>query len=276
MKLKSSFFIILFLLSAAHAYAFQAEVRPSEINQGDAFVIRVTGALEKPCGLLSDKPFHFNKCGDGCYIALGAVDLEALPGEYAVRLKIGKDGRDLNLKVRKGRFETISLMLPEDKVSLSSEDLKRAEKEAEKLRALWQATSDRLWEGNFIMPLENAMSTPYGAKRIINKKKKSLHRGLDIKGREGEGVKSSNTGRIILAEGLFFGGNTIIIDHGQGIFTIYMHLSGFNARSGDIVSKGDVIGYVGSSGRASGSHLHFGVRVFDVSANPISFLMLSL
>lgn len=276
MKLKNSFFIILILLSAAHAYAFQAEVRPSEIKQGDAFVIRVTGALEKPYGSLSDKPLHFNKSGDGCYIAFGAVDMEALPGEYAIRLRIVEDRRELNLRVRKGSFETISLTLPEDKVSLSHENLKRAEVEAEKLMALWQATSDRLWEGNFIMPLENAMSTPFGAKRIINKKKKSLHRGLDIKGREGESVKSSNTGRIILAEDLFFGGNTVIIDHGQGIFTIYMHLSGFNARSGDIVTKGDIIGYVGSSGRASGPHLHFGVRVFDVSANPISFLMLPL
>lgn len=276
MKLKNSFSIILILLSAVHAYAFQAEVRPSEINQGDAFVIRVTGALEKPYGLLSDKPLHFNKCGDGCYIAFGAVDMETLPGEYAIRLRIVEDRRELNLRVRKGSFETISLTLPEDKVSLSHENLKRAEVEAEKLRALWQTTSDRLWEGNFIMPLENAMSTPFGAKRIINKKKKSLHRGLDIKGREGESVKSSNTGRIIFAEDLFFGGNTVIIDHGQGIFTIYMHLSGFNARSGDIVTKGDIIGYVGSSGRASGPHLHFGVRVFDVSANPISFLMLLL
>jgi murein DD-endopeptidase MepM/ murein hydrolase activator NlpD len=79
-----------------------------------------------------------------------------------------------------------------------------------------------------------------------------------------------------MAEEFFFGGNTIILDHGQGIYTIYMHLSGFNVQTGAIVSKEDIVGYVGSTGRASGPHLHFGVKVTNINTNPDAFTKLGL
>jgi len=99
---------------------------------------------------------------------------------------------------------------------------------------------------------------------------------VDIRGKEGDRVAASNRGRVVLAEELFFGGNTVILDHGQGIFTIYMHLSSFNVKPDDLVSTGDVIGSVGSSGRSSGPHLHFGVKVLGISVNPVSFAKLRL
>jgi murein DD-endopeptidase MepM/ murein hydrolase activator NlpD len=125
-----------------------------------------------------------------------------------------------------------------------------------------------------MLPLENETSTLFGTKRILNKKRVSVHKGLDIKWEEE--VKASNSGRVVLAEELFFGGNTIILDHGQGIYTIYMHLSEFNITPEDIISKGDVIGLVGSSGRSTGPHLHFGVKVLNINTNPISLVKLNL
>ena len=89
-------------------------------------------------------------------------------------------------------------------------------------------------------------------------------------------MKASNSGSVVLAEDLFFGGNTVVLDHGLGIYTVYMHLSGFNVTPGLRVSKGDIIGFVGSSGRASGPHLHFGVKIFEINVNPASFLKLRL
>jgi murein DD-endopeptidase MepM/ murein hydrolase activator NlpD len=99
---------------------------------------------------------------------------------------------------------------------------------------------------------------------------------MDIRGEEGEDVRASNRGRVIFAGELFFGGNTIIIDHGQGIYTLYMHLSEIHVRSGEMVSKGNIVGLVGSSGRSSGPHLHFGVKVMNTNINPLSLIELDL
>lgn len=270
--------ILLVFFTYISADAFQVEVLPSEVNPGDAFIIKVTGTKtsQLPSATLNKKLFYFSSCGKNCFIAICAVGMETKPGKYTIKLNIRKKKKDLNLIVKPVTFPEISLTLPPEKVFLSPEDQKRANQEAEKLRLIWQKISDRLWEGDFILPLENQFSTTFGVIRIINKEKISPHRGVDIKGKKGEEVRASNRGKIVLTEELFFGGSTVVLDHGQGIYTIYMHLSKFNVKPEDIVSKGDIIGFVGSSGRASGPHLHFGVKILNVSANPVSFVKLEL
>ena len=126
------------------------------------------------------------------------------------------------------------------------------------------------------MPLANEISTAFGTRRIINDKVMSSHRGLDIRGKTGEPVRASNNGRVVLAQDLFYGGNTVVLDHGQGIYTIYMHLSHFKVQEREMVSKGETVGLVGSTGRSTGPHLHFGVKVQNISVNPLSFTRLVL
>ncbi len=270
--------ILFVFLSLADAFAFQAKVVPSEINPGDAFIIKVTGleTSEMPSAVLGNDIFYFSRCGDGCFNAIGAVSMETEPGNIIIKLNAAKKTRDLSLVVKPVTFPKINLTLSPEKVFLSPEDLKRANHEAKKLKLILKKISDRLWDGDFILPLDNQLSTKFGVIRIINKEKISPHRGLDIKGKQGDEIKAANRGRVVLAENLFFGGNTIVLDHGQGIYTIYMHLSKFRVKLEDIVSKGDVIGLVGSSGRASGPHLHFGVKVLNINANPVSLVGLDL
>jgi len=258
--------------------AFQVEVSPSEIKPGEAFVIKVTGVETSslPIASLIGKRFHFSSCGEGCFVTIGAVGMETKPGVYTIKLRVGWKKKGLKLVVTHTTFPTQELTLPEDKVFLRPENLRRVKREDKRVKSTCQMVSDRFWEGSFILPLENDISTLFGVKRILNKKRISVHRGLDIKGQWGEEVRASNHGRVVLAEELFFGGNTIILDHGQGIYTIYMHLSKFNVDLEDIVSKGEVIGFVGSSGRATGPHLHFGVRVLNINTNPVSFVKLDL
>lgn len=276
--LKLLFSIALIFLTNADADAFQSKIIPSKIKPGDAFAVRVTGLkiTDIPSASFNKKEMRFNSCGEGCFIAIGVADIETRSGVYNIPLYIGTKKTNLTLSVKSVKFPTRYVTLPEEKVFLRPEDLERAEREEEKLKSIWKTTTDRLWEGNFILPLTNNISTGFGTKRIMNKKKESIHTGVDIKGKTGEEVKASNSGRVILTEDLFFGGDTIVLDHGQGIFTVYMHLSSFNVKPGDIVSKGDTIGFVGSSGRASGPHLHFGVKVMDANANPLSLVRLKL
>jgi murein DD-endopeptidase MepM/ murein hydrolase activator NlpD len=193
-----------------------------------------------------------------------------------IEVTAGEDSQAFHLTVREGAFPQQQLTLPAGKVALSPEDEERANREAARLRALWTQPAERLWDGTFIMPLENGVSTRFGVKRIINGTKKSVHSGLDIRGKTGEQVKAANDGRVALAEELFFGGNTIVLDHGQGIFTIYMHLSRIIVSPDSVVLKGDIIGLVGSTGRSTGPHLHYGVKVNAVNANPRSLAGLPL
>lgn len=262
----------------AIAAAFQAKVEPSAIRPGDAFVIRAKGPelREAPVATIGDRRITMQSCGTGCFWGIGAIDVESRSGTHRILLSAGKREKVLKLNVKRTRYPTQFLALPDEKVALSPADLKRAETEDERLKNIWQASSERLFDEKFLMPLESEVSTAFGVRRVINNKKISVHRGIDIRGDEGEEVMASNQGRVVLAEELFFGGRTVILDHGLGVFTVYMHLSDYAVSVGEVVPKGGCIGFVGSTGRASGPHLHFGVKAMGTSVNPVSFLDLKL
>jgi len=269
--------MVLIIPASVSAKALTVKVSPKKIHQGDVFLVTVGGTLsEQPFGSFAKQDLLFSECGGGRYCAVGAVDITTKPGRQTVRISAGKRKKNVQFSVKKARFPELKMSLPEEKVSLCPEDLEKVERENEQLQRIFETVTDRIWEGSFIMPLENDISTGFGTKRIMNKKMISAHRGVDIRGKEGEPVKASNNGRIVLAEELFLGGNTIIIDHGQGLYSIYMHLSKFNSDLNDRVSRGDVIGYVGSTGRSTGPHLHFGVKVNTISVNPFSLTRLLL
>lgn len=269
---------IIVFFTCITAYAFHAEISPSEIKPGDAFVIKVNSAKTSrlPNASLKGRRFYFSNCGEGCFVSVGSAGMRTRPGVYTIKLRVGKKIKNLHLVVTKTSSPTLVLTLPYDEVFLSKENLRRAKREKKKLKTIFQKVSKRLWEGSFVLPLENDVSTPFGTKRILNKKWISIHRGVDVTGQDGEEVKASNSGRVVLADELFYGGNTVILDHGQGIYTTYMHLSNFNVSVRDMVSKGDIIGFVGSSGRSTEPHLHFGVNVMNVSTNPVSLIELNL
>ena|SRR3972149_1167100 len=269
---------IIVFLTCVTAYAFHAEISPSEIKPGDAFVIKVNDAETShlPAASLKGRRFYFSRCGESCFAAIGTVGIRTKPGSYIIKLRVGEKTKNLHLIVKQYSFPTIKFILPDNQVFLSKKDLKRVKKENKRLEQIFQKVSQSHYEGSFILPLENDISTLFGTKRILNEKWISIHRGVDVTGKDGEEVKASNNGRVALAEELFFGGNTVILDHGLGIYTIYMHLSNFNVNVGEMVSKGDIIGLVGSSGRSTGPHLHFGVKVMNMSANPVSLIELNL
>jgi murein DD-endopeptidase MepM/ murein hydrolase activator NlpD len=268
----------MFPLNYAPAKSPRIEISPKTIRQGDAFVIKVTGIKTPvlPSATMGKNKILFSTCGEGCFVGIGAASINAKTGTYSVKVRIGNKRKNLGLTVRRGTFQKISMTLPEEKVILSPGDLEIVKAETDLLESLFLVMSERIWEGAFLIPVDNRISTSFGTKRIMNKKWMSMHRGVDIRGSEGDEVRASNNGRVVLARELFFGGNTIILDHGLGIHTIYMHLSQMNVQTGDSVLKGDIIGLLGSTGRSTGPHLHFGVKISNASVNPLSVLKLDL
>ena len=140
-------------------------------------------------------------------------------------------------------------------------------------RSLTHYTAGDYWKNGFILPVEGRISGHFGNQRIFNGTPKSPHSGTDIAAPEGTPVKASGDGKVILSgKNYFYTGNMVIIDHGQGLQTIYAHLKEAKVKEGDIVKQGDIIGLVGKTGRATGPHLHWGASLNNVRFRPHSLL----
>jgi murein DD-endopeptidase MepM/ murein hydrolase activator NlpD len=268
--------IALFLTAVAAQAKIQARLSSDKLSPGDAFTIDITGFGTEPDigAAINGIQVPLEECAPGRLCGIGVIPLQTLPGKSAVRLKAGAKTYDAPVMIKKTAYPERHIRLSDSKVDLSQEDLKRVKREAERLKAIWDIRGKRLFREKFTMPLPNPLSTGYGVKRIFNKKRISVHQGIDIRGRLGEEVKASNSGVVILAEELFFGGNTVIINHGSGIFTVYMHLDSFRVTPGSYIEKDRTVGLVGSTGRSSGPHLHFGLKILGISANPLSIMQI--
>ena len=276
LKYLDSVFLVVFILfcSLVSAEAAEVSVIPDEVYPGDAFMI-VVRSEEYPWGRFMDRAITFYPVKGNTYISLCSVPYDTKPGTEKVMVRAGET-LVKDLWVRKASPVVIPITLPEEKVALSPEDLERVKKENLRLSGIWSGIGAPLWEGSFKRPLNSGISTRFGTIRVINGKRRSLHKGTDYRGRMGIPVVSIGSGKVSLTDNLFFGGNTVIIDHGGGMYSIYMHLSGFNVHKGQTVKRDEIIGFVGSTGRATGPHLHLSVKIRGLSVNPESLFRLPL
>ena len=210
-----------------------------------------------------------------------AVDLEKEPGEYELKLTGQTAGGEkvscsAMVTVRKGQFATEKLQVGKQFVEPSPEQIKRADEERQKLRDIFdRVTPERLWDGKFRIPLDGVTTgSNFGRRRILNGNPGSPHGGADLPGATGTPVHSAQRGLVVLAEGLFFAGNTVVVDHGLGIYTFYGHLSEIDVKAGDRVEAGTVLGKVGATGRVTGPHLHWGLTVERARVNPLQLVKL--
>jgi len=141
--------------------------------------------------------------------------------------------------------------------------------------ALDAPVSIPLWRGPFLRPIEGEIVGPFGRRSIINDQPRASHSGVDMKAQEGTPVKSMNDGRVVLTVDHFFSGKSVIIDHGGGILSMYFHLDKIMVKNDHEVTKGQPIGLVGATGRATGPHLHLGVRINGARVDPLGLIELS-
>jgi murein DD-endopeptidase MepM/ murein hydrolase activator NlpD len=209
------------------------------------------------------------------------VDLEKPPGEYELKvtgLTTGGEKVSCSAKiaVKAGKFATEKLTVGKQFVEPSPEQIKRADEERQKLREIYDGvTPQRLWDGKFRIPLDGATTgSNFGKRRILNGNPGSPHGGADFPAVSGTPVHSAQRGRVVLAEELFFAGNTVVVDHGLGVYTFYGHLSEIDAKVGDELETGTVLGKVGATGRVTGPHLHWGLTVERARVNPLLIVKL--
>ena len=249
--------------------------------------IRSAGPLSEVSGKWNDRDVPFwqergkaqAKASDDVRKALLGVDLEKAAGKYefavAAQLQSGEHVSCLaTFAVKAGHFATESLTVKKQFVEPDPEQEARAEAETKRLRVIYDTvTPDRLWIGPFRMPLEGEFKgSNFGKRRVLNGHPGSPHSGVDFPAPTGTPVHAAQKGRVVLAEDLYFSGNTVIVDHGLGIYTFYCHFSEIDAKLGDEVVAGTVIGKVGATGRVTGPHLHWGLQVQHTRVNALELL----
>jgi len=283
-------FMLLYLSassSAATAAHWTVVNQPTRLVNGSPVLFRVI--TPRPVGTLSGNwlgheiAFSFDASSKTWFALVGASQ-ETKPGAYPLELlaeTAAGQAISFQKKIRVDRQRyprvLIPLKVPAPYTAPRPEDQRQIEQDKETKAAIFKTVSaEREWKGSFAAPVNAEISDVFGVERVFNGSVQSTHQGLDFRVPSGTSVAAANSGRVLLARPLFFEGNCVVIDHGQGLLTLYLHLSGFLVKEGDDVNKGQPIGLSGGTGRATGPHLHLAVRWQGVYLNPQVLLKLNL
>ncbi|MFQ5532449.1 MAG: M23 family metallopeptidase [Candidatus Methylomirabilales bacterium] len=277
----------LFLLAGSLTWAAELEVHlpQAPLSQGDLSPLTVT--TPEPLTRLEARFRGLSlpaRLGKGTYTLLLAVDLETPPGSYPVEFEAqGASGRRYRLQapvtVVDGRFPVQRLTLPKSMVDLDAKTLERVRREARVVKEIWKKwQGGPYWWQAFAPPLTGTpdVSSEFGLRRILNGQPRRPHGGVDFRAPHGTPVRAPNAGLVVYTGEMYFNGNSVILHHGGGLFTTYLHLQGYRVISGQEVDKGEVLGWVGATGRATGPHLHWGGNLRGVRFDPRRLLELSL
>jgi murein DD-endopeptidase MepM/ murein hydrolase activator NlpD len=216
------------------------------------------------------------------YQSLIGIDLDQKPASYDLSIQATQTADNSPLacqakfEVTEGHYKVESLKVAPKFVEPSPEDLKLAQDQGARLRAIFATvTPEKLWQGKFRMPIQGATSFKnFGSRRVLNGEPSSPHSGVDVGAVAGTPIHATQRARVVLAEPLYFSGNTVVIDHGLGIYTLYGHMESMSVKVGDTVAPGQVIGHVGATGRVTGPHLHWGLSISGAKVNALDLLSL--
>lgn len=179
----------------------------------------------------------------------------------------------IHLQIIEGNYKQETITVASSHAKPNAKNQARIKKEREEAQKIYNRyESRRYWNSPFTLPMNSAVTSPYGSARLFNGEVASYHSGTDFKAAIGTEIIASNDGVVVIAKERFLSGLGVVIDHGQGIFSMYYHCSKINVKVGDIVKKGDLIALSGNSGRVSGPHLHFGFLVNGVQVDPMDFM----
>jgi murein DD-endopeptidase MepM/ murein hydrolase activator NlpD len=252
-------------------------------KQGQVLVVKVKGEEQatevKGTFLKRTIPFfrEFRPGEPDGYIGLLGIDMQDEPGTYelAVDVKHGEQAKQLsfNVLVAKEKFLVEHLTLPKDKVDLDEKGATRWKTEQEQVKqALAENSRLKLWRSHFVEPVNGKRTGIFGSVRIMNGQPRNPHNGEDIGAPLGTDVAATNDGIVRITVDHIFSGKGVFVDHGLGFYSMYFHLSEILVKDGDLVTAGQIIGKVGTTGRATGPHLHWGVKLNGARVNPYSLL----
>jgi len=267
----------LFVSAAEPVVQPQPEIvlSPSSPGPGDIMIVTVRGMNGPVDGAFKGKKIYFNS-SQNTFRAVVGIDLFTEPGSYPLDITATGSTEHRTIVVQKKEYPVQHLTLPKGMVELSPENEARVARELKLTNSIWPNETGRVWDGRFMNPREGKIVTLFGVRRFMNKIPKNPHTGVDVEAEEGDPVRAPNSGVVRLVDDLYYSGNSVVLDHGQGIYTMFFHLSKVLVTPGQQIKKGDVIALVGSTGRSTGAHLHWGVRMQGARVDPQELIKLDL
>lgn len=275
----------------AAAANWTVRAQPTRLVNGGPvlFQVKPPDSLESLSGTWLGHQVSFSfDAASKTWFALAGVSLETAPGSYMLELtgetRAGKvSGTKISFSrkfaVGRAKYPKIAVKLSvEGKFTEPTPEQEKQIEEGQQVKKdyLNRVTPEREWSGKFTAPADAEISDVFGSQRIFNGKTSSPHLGLDFRVPSGTPVAAMNDGTVLLARPLYFEGNFVVVDHGQGLLTLYLHLSEFKVKEGDQVKRGQEIGLSGGTGRATGPHLHVAVRWQGTYLDPARLLSLRL
>ncbi len=257
---------------------------PQKLVNGAPVLLSVTApaTLKSLSGTWLGHELIFDRTSGNSWFALAGVSLETKPGKYPLKLEgITASGESIRFErafpVTTAKYPIVKLTVSKKFTEPSPEQQQTIKADQDvKHEAFSRVSPEREWSGDFAPPVNAEVSDLFGTRRVFNGVTKSVHQGLDFRVGPSTPISAVNRGTIILARPLYFEGNCVVIDHGRGLLSLYLHLSDLKVKEGDRVERGTLIGLSGATGRATGPHLHLAVRWQGVYLNPAALLKLPL
>jgi murein DD-endopeptidase MepM/ murein hydrolase activator NlpD len=254
------------------------EVAARAVQPGE--VVRLTITADAPMTALTIQAFGTTfasfRLEDRTWQGLVGIDLDVKPGPHVFTIAATDGTRawttTRTLTVAAKAFPTRRLRVEPKYVEPPPNVTARIIEEAERLKVLWALRSERLWSGAFTPPVPDPANSAFGSRSVFNDQPRSPHGGADFASPSGRIIRAPNGGRVVLAEDLYFTGRSVVIDHGLGLVSLFAHLSSIDVQPDTIVSTGDIIGRVGATGRVTGPHLHWTVRLAGTRVDPVSLM----
>jgi len=264
----------------AEAPTLHVKVRARSLQPGEVARLDITSAdaVRTVSVTAFGRSLSAFPAGDGLWRCLVGLDLDVAPGDHPVHVAaLGPDGAkasvDETLTVTAKEFPTRTLRVNPKFVTPPSSALARIKREQKRLGEIFATvTTPPFWDGAFIVPISGTVVSGFGVRSVFNHQPRAPHSGADFASPTGTPIHAPNAGAVVLAEPLYYTGNTIVVDHGAGLVSLFAHLSKMMVTSGDHVTRGQVLGEVGATGRVTGPHLHWTVRLGGARVDPLSMI----
>jgi murein DD-endopeptidase MepM/ murein hydrolase activator NlpD len=270
----------LMLWSAPAAAKLSVEVSPASGRPGDAVMFVVRGAKKAPKGTLGNRKLNFVPMGKR-FVALTGLPVELEPGQLEFKVSGTPIGAKRAVELE-GELEVVAPNFNSRHLTVDSKYIEPPKKVKRRIkedraafkRAFAQPIEPPKFKRNFAWPRVSIITAPYGDKRTFNNRKPSQHFGIDLDGDTGAPIYASNDGTVVMARDCYASGNTVLLYHGAGLYSAYFHMSKIRVKDGDKVRRGQLLGDVGKTGRVTGPHLHWGIKVDGLWVDGRSLLRL--
>jgi murein DD-endopeptidase MepM/ murein hydrolase activator NlpD len=247
------------------------------VHQGDVVNVAVHGTADDAPMTASflgrEIEFDFES-SDSMWHALIGIDLAAEPGTYPLQIRRGAaraiDSHSIEILAQ--TFRVRRLKVPGTFVDPPDTALKQIADDSKALADAYAKRSERQWAGAFAVPVDGTLSSNFGSRSYYNGQPRAPHAGVDFVAATGVPIRAPNRGTVVLAKPMYFTGNTIVIDHGRGLFSVFAHLSAIHVAVGAKVDGETIVGLVGATGRVTGPHLHWSIRLDGARVNPLSLI----